>query len=303
MSAPTEGVEPTQSIPEIPEFNLDVSFDEPGAVVEPNAGGEVTPADTSGVNPAWDTLKEKLPKEFHSQIDPILSEWDKGVQQKFQQHAEELRRYEAWKEFVDNNVDPGQLRVASQMAQNLNNDPVTFYNNLASMLRERGLIQEAKQAEQAASNAEELEGLEQVADPRVDALAQQQRQLIEGLAAERQAQQQAEADARLNQQIQGEMAALEAKTGELPQWVKDEVFSRGAIMTQQLGRPVPLQEAFIAFQQVRQQMLNTPRPGENAPRVVPGGGGFPANRPDPNALKTYDGRTAAIADIIKRGQG
>lgn len=303
MSAPTEGVEPTQSIPEIPEFNLDVSFDEPGATVEPTAGGEVTPADTPGVNPAWDTLKEKLPKEFHSQIDPILSEWDKGVQQKFQQHAEELRRYDAWKEFVDNNVDPGQLRVASQMAQNLNNDPVTFYNNLASMLRERGLIQEAQQAQQAADNAETLEGLEQVTDPRVDALAQQQQRLIEGLAAERQAQQQAEADARLNQQIQGEMAALEAKTGELPQWVKDEVFSRGAIMTQQLGRPVPLQEAFIAFQQVRQQMLNTPRPGENAPRVVPGGGGFPANRPDPNALKTYDGRTAAIADIIKRGQG
>lgn len=294
MSEPTG--EPNLEVPEVPEFNLDVTFEEPGAgtVTEP-----IVPAE-GGVNPAWDTLKEKLPKEFHSQIDPILSEWDKGVQQQFQKNAEELRRYEAWKEFVDNNVDPNQLRVAAQMAQNLNTDPLTFYNNLSQMLRERGLIQEAKQVEQKAE--EELEALEQVNDPRIDALAKQQEQLIAGLTAQQQAQLQAEADARIAQQVQNDMAQLEAKTGPLPDWVKNEVFNRGALMTQQQGRPVSLQEAFIEFQKVRQQLLNTPRPGETAPRVVPGGGGFPARKPDKEALKTFEGRGAAIAEIIQREQ-
>lgn len=296
MSAPMpEGTEPTLEVPEVPEFNLDVTFEEPTtAIAEPVV-------QETGVNPAWDTLKEKLPKEFHSQIDPILSEWDKNVQQKFQQNAEELRRYEAWKEFVDNNVDPNQLRVAHQMAQNLNTDPLTFYNNLSTMLRERGLIQEAQQVEQKAE--EELEALEQVNDPRIDALAKQQEMLIQGLTAQQQAQMQADADARIAQQVQSDMAALESKTGPLPEWVKNEVFNRGALMTQQLGRPVGLQEAFMEFQKIRQQLLNTPRPGETAPRVVPGGGGFPARKPDKEALKTFEGRGAAIAEIIQRQNG
>lgn len=297
MSEPTGEVTP--QVPEMPEFNLDVSFETPGTgtaePVIPEAGGD------TGVNPAWDTLKEKLPKEFHNQIDPILAEWDKGVQQKFQQNAEELRKYEAWKEFVDSGADPQQLRVASQMAQNLNTDPVTFYNNLASMLRERGLLQEAAQVQQKAD--EELEDLEQVNDPRIDQLARQQEALIQGLTAQQQAQMQAEADARIAQQVQSDMAALESKTGPLPDWVKDEVFNRGAIMTQRLGRPVGLQEAFIEFQKIRQQVLNTPRPGETAPRVVPGGGGFPARKPDKEALKTFEGRGAAIADILRRENG
>lgn len=293
MSEPTG--EPNLEVPEVPEFNLDVTFEEPTtATAEPVV-------QETGVNPAWDTLKEKLPKEFHSQIDPILSEWDKGVQQKFQQHAEELRRFEAWKEFADSGTDPQQLRVAAQMAQNLNTDPLTFYNNLSTMLRERGLIQEAQQVEQKAE--EELEALEQVNDPRIDTLAKQQEMIIQGLTAQQQAQMQAEADARIAQQVQSDMATLESKTGPLPDWVKNEVFNRGALMTQQLGRPVGLQEAFIEFQKVRQQLLNTPRPGETAPRVVPGGGGFPARKPDKEALKTFEGRGAAIAEIIQRQNG
>lgn len=298
MSAPIpEGGTP--EVPEMPEFNLDVTFDDPNAGTEP-----VIPepaATETGVNPAWETLKEKLPKEFHSQIDPILSEWDKGVQQQFQKNAEALKKYEAWNEIVDSGLTPDQLRVSHQMAQNLNNDPLTFYNNLAQVLRDNGMLKEAAQAQAKADQVEEeIENLGQVTDPRIDELARNQQKLVEGLAAERQAQLQAEADARLNQQIQTEMAALEEKTGELPQWVKDEVFNRGALMTQQLGRPVSLQEAFIAFQQVRQQMLNTPRPGEKAPRVVSGGGGFPAQKPNQEALKTFEGRSAAIADIINR---
>lgn len=297
MSEPTG--EPNLEVPEVPEFNLDVTFEEPTAATAEPIVQEA--AETGGVNPAWDTLKEKLPKEFHSQIDPILSEWDKGVQQKFQQNAEELRKYEAWKEFVDSGTDPQQLRVAAQMAQNLNTDPLTFYNHLSTMLRERGLIQEAQQVEAKAE--EELEALEQVKDPRVDQLAAQQQALIQGLTAERQAQMQAEADARIATQVQNQMAALESKTGPLPDYVKDEIFNRGALMTQQLGRPVSIQEAFMEFQKLRQQLLNTPRPGETAPRVVPGGGGFPARKPNAEALKTYEGRSAAIAEILQRDQG
>jgi hypothetical protein len=286
---------------EFPEFNLDVSLEDPAPGVTDPAPTGTEPAQQVSANPAWETLKEKLPKEFHSQIDPILSEWDKGVQQKFQQHAEELRKYEAWNEFVNAGIDPQALRVSHQMAQNLNSDPLTFYNNLANVLRENGLIKEAAQAQAKAD--EELENLEQVQDPRVDQLAAQQQELIQRLEAEQAAKMQAEADQRILQQVESEMEALQAKTGPLPDWVKDEVFRRGTMLTQQLGRPVSIQEAFIDFQKVRQQLANTPRPGETAPRVVSGGGGFPAPKPNPEALKSFEGRTAAIADIINREKG
>lgn len=293
MSAPVPEV---PEIIEVPEFNLDATLDD---VVEPVVAEPVVSETSTGVNPAWESLKEKIPKEFHSQIDPILSDWDKGVQQKFQTNAEELRRFEAYKEFVEGNIDPNQLRVAHQMAQNLNSDPVTFYNNLAQMLRENGLIQEAAQAEQ---KADELEGLEQVSDPRIDALQQQQQQIIAGLQQRQQAELQAQAEARIQTQIQSDMDFIESKTGPLPEWAKTEVINRASLMTQQQGRPVGLVEAYKDFQMARQRILNTPRPGETAPRVVPGGGGFPQQQPNKDALKSYDGRTAAIADIIRRQQ-
>lgn len=294
MSAPMPEGSEIPEIPEVPEFNLDATLDD---VVEPVVTEPVVTDTSTGVNPAWESLKEKIPKEFHSQIDPILSEWDKGVQQKFQQSAEELRKFDPYKQFVENQIDPQALVVAHQMAQNLNTDPVTFYNNLAHMLRENGLIQEAAQAE---AKADELEDLEQVNDPRIDALAKQQEQLIAGLAAERQAQLQAQADARIQTQIQSDMDFIESKTGPLPEWAKMEVINRAGLLTQQLGRPVGLVEAYKDFQATRQKILNTPRPGETAPRVVPGGGGFPQNKPNPEALKTFEGRTAAIAEIARR---
>lgn len=298
MSAPIpEAPEPTLEVPDIPEFNLDAVLDDP----TPVADTTTSVADTgTGVNPAWDTLKEKLPAEFHSQVDPILSEWDKGVQQKFQQNAEELRKYEAYKEFVEGNVDPNELRVSRQLVQNLNTDPLTFYNNLASMLRENGLLQEAAQVQ---AKADDLEGLEQVADPRIDALAKQQQEIVAALQAERQAQLQAQADARWDAQIKSDMEFIESKTGPLPEWAKTEVVNRAGLMTQQLNRPVSLVEAYKDFQKTRQQILNTPRPGEKAPRVVPGGGGFPQQKPNPDALKTYEGRSKAIADILARENG
>lgn len=296
MSAPMPEGSEIPEIPEVPEFNLDASLDD--APIEPVVTEPVVTDTSTGVNPAWESLKEKIPKEFHSQIDPILSEWDKGVQQKFQTHAEELRKFDPYKQFIENQVDPQALLVGYNMAQNLNTDPVTFYNNLAQMLRENGLIQEAAQVQAKADD--ELENLEQVSDPRIDALQQQQEQLIAGLAAERQAQLQAQADARIQTKIQSDMDFIESKTGPLPEWAKMEVINRAGLMTQQLGRPVSLVEAYKNFQETRQKILNTPRPGETAPRVVPGGGGFPQNKPNPEALKTFEGRTAAIAEIARR---
>jgi len=253
---------------------------------------------SSGGNPAWNSVLEVIPKEFHSQVTPHLQEWDRGVSTRFQKIREEATKpYADYQQFVDNKISPQELESAYQIWQQINTNPRAIYDSMTAMLQQMGLLETAQQ------NAELEEEEAPPVDPRIEALENQQRQLIETLqrAQQEQAQrQQIDAfAAQFDAQIKDEFAQIESKTGPIPEKIRIELLNRASMMTDQLNRPVSLIEAFNDLQSLRQTLLSS-RPGQKAPQVVPSGGGYPATPPNVEALKTYEGRAAAVGEIVKR---
>lgn len=73
-----------------------------------------------GGHPAWASILDSLPEEFHSAIRPELEKWDKGVQDRFKEIHD---KYDAYKPYVDNEVDPKFIDQALNLAQALEEDP------------------------------------------------------------------------------------------------------------------------------------------------------------------------------------
>lgn len=247
-------------------------------------------------NPAWVTLKEKLPKEFHSQIDPILKDWDAGVKRQFEANKS---RYSAFDPLIEQGITPDAIQQAMGIVERINSEPLAFYEQMRDLLLQNGMIEEAEQVQDKIEDLEEEQG-QQSTDPRVDQILQAQQQLANSIQAQQAERAQQEAAARADRQIKAELQAIESRVGTLPEWAKVELFNRAAFLSEQQDRDVSLIEAYRDMQALRQQMINQPRPGAQAPRVVPSGGGFPAPARDKDALKTSDGRIAAGMDIARR---
>ena len=78
-------------------------------------------------NPAWNEFLNIIPEDLHSQITPILSQWDKNIQAKFDTVASE---WEPYKNFKDNKIDPQNLEFGINLVNQLSNDPKSVYDAL-----------------------------------------------------------------------------------------------------------------------------------------------------------------------------
>lgn len=74
-------------------------------------------------HPAWQEILDQIPEEYHALVKPKLAEWDKGVQDRFQELRDEYKPYESYKQFVEHNIDPKYLVNAYNLAQNFENSP------------------------------------------------------------------------------------------------------------------------------------------------------------------------------------
>lgn len=98
--------------------------------------------DNNGGHPAWKEILDVLPSEFHSLVRPTLENWDKGVQNKLQEvHS----KYEPYKEFVENEVDPGLIDQSLALVHQMNSDPES---TIAQAIEAFGLDYVKKAAEE-----------------------------------------------------------------------------------------------------------------------------------------------------------
>lgn len=74
-------------------------------------------------NPAWKPLLDKLPPALHDMIKPILTQWDEGVQAKFQEIHAEYEPLKAFQPFVDNNIAADFAMQSVAFADELQRDP------------------------------------------------------------------------------------------------------------------------------------------------------------------------------------
>lgn len=153
-----------------------------------NSGDDVQQPSGTG-NPAWQPFLDVLPSSLHPTVTPVLQEWDKGVQTRFQEIHQQYEPYKAYQELIDNEIGMDAIIPALQLLEQLNNDPKQVWEALGQHFQFG--------AEQ--SDPEDLDSeTEGFRDPRIDELEAGFRQLAERELARNQQSEEAQADQELD---------------------------------------------------------------------------------------------------------
>lgn len=268
---------------------------EPEATIDVAAEEATGPEDSSaGFNPAWEPIKEKLGDAAFQLIQPELSKWDQGVNKRFETINAQYAPYK----------DLGsaeELANYKQIVEQLDADPNAMYDALGKFLEETGRMPTQKEAQEIADEVE-AEASNEAVDPRIDELAKGQEQIREFLEQQQQFELQQKAEAELASEIE----ELESSRG----YSKDdmqEIISRAAFLSQQPDKNgnyqiVPLSVAADQFDALRERILTTPRPGDNAPKLLPTSGGTPQNLQNKSMGDLSRGETQdLIAAVLAQG--
>lgn len=259
-----------------------------------NVEPQETETQQTGGNPAWDDMLGKIPPALHPAITPYLQDWDKNYQ-------DVTTKYSPYKEFVDNNVAPQTLNEALQFVQYAQQNPRAIYDALVQNFGEQwgingqGQTQEVPnptgQSPQEVDLSNPFEGdFDIEKHPVVQQLREQLQQVAgntDTLARAYMAEREAEQQAQINQQIDQELAGLKEKYGN---YDEQYVFSLAAT-----GK-YSLEQAVQQYKQMEQNVLANaqPSPGSLAPRVMSPTGGMPSQRVDVTKLGDKDARSLAV---------
>ena len=233
--------------------SVDTSFD----------GGNVTettgPEENSGINPAWEPIKEKLGDAAFQLIQPELSKWDQGVNKRFETLNEQFAPY---KELGT----PEELSNYKSIIEQMDSNPEAMYEALGNFLQENGRMPSKAEAQDIADEIDEE--TDSTYDPRIEEFAQGQEQIRQFLEQQQEYEIQVQAESELEQEI----SDLESSRG----YSKDdmqEIIRTAAFLSSQSDRIVPLSQAADQFDALRERILTQPRPGDSAPRLLPTSGG------------------------------
>ena len=256
---------------------------------------EQAPAEDSGGNPAWDSLRSKLdPVSFHN-IQEDLKNFDKNAESRISSLNQQLKQYNEL-------GSPEQLQNYAAIAQRLDTEPEVIYNALGEFLRQNGRLPETAQEMQDAVDEEEAtnENDEAPVDPRLAQLEQQTQQMQEFLAQQEQMRIQQEADVALGQEIDELKAAH-------PDFTEDdvrEVLMRAAFQLQSNGKAAKLADVAQEYiDKTVNRIRAVPRPGDSAPRLLPTSGGMPGGQQaKPLGKLSRSDVQSLIASSIEQGR-
>jgi len=218
-----------------------------------------------GFNPAWEPIKEKLGDAAFQLIQPELSQWDQGVNKRFETISSQ---YAPYKDLGT----PEELANYKQIIEQMDSNPEAIYEALGTFLEENGRMPSKQEAQELADEIDEQDGDDPSYDPRIDELAQGQEQIRQFLET----QQQMEIQAQAEQELSVEMTTLQ-KERNYSEEDMTEVIRQAAFLSSQSDNIVPLSVAADQFDALRERILTTPRPGDSAPRLLPTSGGTPSS--------------------------
>jgi hypothetical protein len=262
-----------------------------------NSQQEAPAEPQSDGNPVWAPLKEELGDFAFHKAQKYLKEWDDAANKRI---TEVNSKYEPWKQYADQGVTPDMVNQAFTSLQQIQQDPVAFYNTLAAHLRSQGLIQEAAQVQAQADDAEQQEDWE--TDPRDQQLAELREQ-NERIMAWQEAQFREQEQARMNEQasvsLQREMQDLQAKTNIAPEDLKAVLQRAHLYARADVDRS--LQQVYDEVFAERSAILTRPRPNDLAPRLPGVGGSAPTGGPakKPEEFSRQESQ-AYLADLLRK---
>jgi len=234
-------------------------------------------------NPAWASVLNAVPSQFHDNLRPELEKWDQGVQQRFQKvHSD----YEAWKPFKEAGIQAENVNAALGLMNALENNPQEMLQTLQTYFEQQGIIQRAasgtngtngnqQQGQQAPVPPMDLGDI----DPRLAArlaefeaknkvLEEQSTTLAQVLLKQQQDQQARQEDVKLDQELKAISAKFNAEYGYMP--------NERAIIGYAQGLGVDLQTAAKHYAEDLDKQLRQQRPP--APNLLGSGGNLPSNQ-------------------------
>lgn len=225
--------------------------------------------ESGGFNPAWAPIRDKIGDNLFQLIGPELSKFDKAAQSRIESVNGQLNEYKQLGEL-------SQIKQAMTIAQRIDADPETVHKMLGDFLQRNGRMPNTQEVQQIAEAAADEDAEEQApqTDPRLDALAQQQEQMIEFLNQQQ-----------FEQEVGRETAVLEQELNELKSkgYTPDDIqtiYDLTVQIAEQRHRegnatPVSLTDGEAKFDALRNRILSAPRAGDSAPKLLPTSGGTP----------------------------
>lgn len=223
-----------------------------------------TTESTPGENPAWAAYKEALDPMTYERIKPILAKSDKDVQSRFEKIHE---GYKPYKDLIDNKVDPQRVQQSLSLVEQLESNPEFVYNSLKSFLQENGRLPESE--EELEEHVDQEDEEEAPEDPRIAQLEQWAYQ-----------QEQEKLSREAESWLDSEINRVKEAHPELTQEDMREVLQRAGAHAMQTGQEIESLDPYVqSVLDYQQSILTRPRPGDNAPNLVPSGGGIPNGKP------------------------
>lgn len=249
--------------------------------VEPSMGdsgtGEVETTnqnkDSEGsINPAWKSVLEPLPQEFHKQILPHLESWDKNF-------AEVQSKYAPYKPLLENNINIDDIQSSLQLAQFISADPEAVYRELGRRYgfgKEQGQEQ-VDDSEQQKQEQQYLDLAEQEQNPQLEQLKQTVMGLQQMLQERDTQAQEQQVIANAQQEVANEWAAIEQQVGrQLTPDIRKEVTRRAIVIGDETGN-YSITEGYKDYAEFVNRVRNS-RANNTAPSVLPGNGGQPVTK-------------------------
>lgn len=260
------------------------------AVVGEESGGEApvtgasdTPTEsTPGINPAWNSVLDKIPAEFHSQIIPTFQEWDKNFQSKT---SEVQSQYEPYNFLLEGGIDPQRVQMALNLTNIIDADPRKFYEEMGNFYKDQW-----GQGQQGQDNGEEFQlgAAEEDFDITQHPKFQELQQTIEAMSQGLQQQEQEKAIKQAEAEVEAEVKQLKEEYGD---WDEEFVFSLA------VAKNIPLKQAVEAYNAKFGQAQSQPKP--TPPTVFPTTNSVPlAQQADPAKMSRQQTRQMVV-EILK----
>lgn len=238
------------------------------------------------LNPAWSTVLDKLPSQFHNMITPDLKQWDRNYNEGIQKvHSQ----YAAWKPFIDQQIDPEEINNSLLIYNALNENPQNLIQQLIDYYKYE-LPQQGGQG-QGDSQQQEIEDEGIPYDVTQHPEFQRMAKLVELLGQNTLQQNEALQQQQAEETLEQEFAQAREKHGDFDDtWVAQMMYAQG----------VDIDTAVQAYQgHIQQAIQNYRSPGQNAPVLMGGGGGLPSQQ-TPVGQMTDAQRKKLVAETLAR---
>ncbi len=233
-------------------------------------------------NPAWNNLMQVVPSQLHSQVTPILKEWDQNYQQSIQKVHSEYEPYKAYEPFVQQGVDPSDIEFSLGLLNAISTNPQEVLTALSEWVAQENGQQVQEQGQYGSTP--QSPDFDITSHPAYQELSGVVESMAQILLSQKEAEQQYEQDEMLEQ----ELTSLKEKYGEF-----DEDYVLGVA----LNTDGNIEAAVQKYQQLSQGILSGKRPP--GPPVLGSGGASPNTQFDPRKADSKDTK-AYVASLLQQ---